>query len=113
MALTVLPVVAAFAGSWIIARFAGPTVWGTVSWAMALATALLIAAKMGLGLGASRLASELGARAPGALRGLYTTALGLRLLFTGLVAGATFGFAAPIARAVGDASLTDAVRVAA
>jgi len=111
--LTLLPVVAAFAGSWLVARFSGPTVWGTVSWAMALATLLLILARLGLGVGASRLASEIGARIPGQLRGLYTVALRMRAVATALVAGLTWVLAGPLARAIGNAGLTGAVRMAA
>ncbi len=113
LALTLLPVVAAFAVSWIVARFGGVTVWGTVSWAMALATALLIPAKLGLGLGASRLASELGVSRPGALRALVARGLRLRAAATAAVAGACALAAGPIARAFGDASLEGAVRAAA
>lgn len=79
VALSLLPVLAAFAVSWIIARFSGPTVWGSVSWAMAFATQVLIVAKLGLDLGASRLASEYGVSRPGALRTLMTTGGNLRL----------------------------------
>ncbi|HEX5132272.1 MAG TPA: flippase [Candidatus Krumholzibacteria bacterium] len=79
LALSLLPVAAAFAVSWIIARFSGPTVWGSVSWAMAFATQVLIVAKLGLDLGASRLASEYGVSKPGALRTLMSTGSNLRL----------------------------------
>ncbi len=79
VALSLLPVIAAFAVSWIIARFSGPTVWGSVSWAMAFATQVLIVAKLGLDLGASRLASEYGVGQPGVLRTLLSTGSNLRL----------------------------------
>jgi O-antigen/teichoic acid export membrane protein len=79
IALSLLPVAAAFAVSWIIARFSGPTIWGSVSWAMAFATQVLIVAKLGLDLGASRLASEYGVSKPGALRTLMSTGANLRL----------------------------------
>ncbi len=79
LALSLLPVVAAFAVSWVIARFSGPTVWGSVSWAMAFATQVLIIAKLGLDLGASRLASEYGVARPGVLRTLFRTGSNLRL----------------------------------
>ena len=79
LALSLLPVLAAFAVSWIIARFSGPTVWGSVSWAMAFATQVLIVAKLGLDLGASRLASEYGVARPGVLRTLLSTGSNLRL----------------------------------
>jgi O-antigen/teichoic acid export membrane protein len=79
VALSLLPVLAAFATSWIIARFSGPAVWGSVSWAMAFATQVLIVAKLGLDLGASRLASEYGVSQPGTLRTLLATGSNLRL----------------------------------
>jgi O-antigen/teichoic acid export membrane protein len=79
VALSLLPVFAAFATSWIIARFSGPAVWGSVSWAMAFATQVLIVAKLGLDLGASRLASEYGVSQPGTLRTLLRTGSNLRL----------------------------------
>lgn len=82
LALSLLPVLAAFISSWVIARFSGPTVWGTVSWAMAFATQMLIVAKVGIELGASRLASEYGVSRPGVLRDLLRIASNLRLAFT-------------------------------
>jgi len=82
VALSLLPVFAAFAGSWIIARFSGPEEWGAVSWAMAFATQVLIIAKLGLDLGASRLASEYGVSRPGILRELMSVGANLRLWFT-------------------------------
>jgi len=112
-ALTLLPVVSAFAVSWIVARFAGPGVWGTVTWAMAFATTVLILAKLGLDLGASRLASEYGVNRPGALRGLFRTALGLRLIATLVCAVATLAAAAPIAGWFGKPELAGVVRMAA
>jgi len=112
-ALTLLPVVSAFLVSWIVARFAGPGVWGTVTWAMAFATTVLILAKLGLDLGASRLASEYGVNRPGALRGLFRTALGLRLVATLVCAAATLVAAGPIAAWFGKPELAGVVRIAA
>jgi O-antigen/teichoic acid export membrane protein len=113
LALSLLPVVAAFVTSWIIARFSGPTVWGTVSWAMAFATQLLIVAKVGIELGASKLASEYGVAKPGVLRDLLRIASNLRLAFTLPTALVTYFFAPQIAELLHDASLTQAVRVSA
>ena len=113
LTLTVLPVVSAFAISWLVARWAGAAVWGTVSWAMALATAALIVGKFGLELGASRLASEYGVKHPGSLRTLMRTAVGLRMLFTLPVAAATYAFAVPVASWFNDASLAGPIRMAA
>jgi O-antigen/teichoic acid export membrane protein len=112
-ALTLLPVVSAFVVSWIVARFAGPGVWGTVTWAMAFATTVLILAKLGLDLGASRLASEYGVNRPGALRGLFRTALGLRLVATLVCAAATLAAAPSIAGWFGKPELAGVVRMAA
>jgi O-antigen/teichoic acid export membrane protein len=111
--LSVLPVVSAFAVSWFIARWAGAAVWGTVSWAMAFATAVLIVGKFGLELGTSRIASEYGAGRPGALRPLVRRGLGLRLLFTLPVAAVCLVLAPAIAAWFGDVSLTGPVRIAA
>ena len=94
LALSLLPVFGAFAVSWITARFAGPTVWGAVSWAMAFATQVLIIAKLGLDLGASRLASEYGVEKPGSLRTLLTVGANLRLWFDAVFAWITWTFAA-------------------
>lgn len=113
LALTLLPVVSALIVSWIVARFAGPSVWGTVSWTMAFATAVLIVGKLGLGLGASRLASELGVARPGALRGLLATAVGLRLISTLTVAALALLFARPIAAWFHDPALLWPVRLSA
>jgi hypothetical protein len=113
LALSLLPVVAAFVSSWIIARFSGPTVWGTVSWAMAFATQLLIVAKVGIELGASKLASEYGVSKPGVLRDLLRIASNLRLAFTLPTALLTYFFAPQIAELLHDASLTGAVRISA
>jgi O-antigen/teichoic acid export membrane protein len=113
LALSILPVVAAFIISWFIARWAGVAVWGTVSWAMAFATAVLIVGKFGLELGASRLASEYGVQKPGTLRSLFRTAMGLRLAFTLPVAIASFVFAGPIAGWFNNPSLAWPVRLAA
>jgi O-antigen/teichoic acid export membrane protein len=111
--LTALPVLSAFVISWVIARWAGPTVWGTVSWAMAFATALLIVAKMGVELGASRLASEYGVGRPALLRRLYRIASQMRAAFTLPVAVLTFALARPLARLFHDEALVWPVRVAA
>ncbi|MDH3197837.1 MAG: flippase [Candidatus Krumholzibacteria bacterium] len=113
LALTTLPVVSAFVVSWVIARWAGPSVWGTVSWAMAFATALLIVAKMGVELGASRLASEYGVGQPALLRRLYRVATQMRAAFTLPVAALSFILAHPIARAFHDEALVWPVRLAA
>ena len=113
LALSLLPVVAAFVSSWIIARFSGPTVWGTVSWAMAFATQLLIVAKVGIELGASKLASEYGVSKPGVLRDLLRIASNLRLAFTLPTALLTYFFAPQIAALLHNASLTSAVRISA
>ncbi|HEX6791996.1 MAG TPA: oligosaccharide flippase family protein [Candidatus Krumholzibacteria bacterium] len=113
LALSLLPVVAAFVSSWIIARFSGPTVWGTVSWAMAFATQLLIVAKVGIELGASKLASEYGVSHPGVLRDLLRIASNLRLAFTLPTALVCYVFAHQIAVLLHDASLAPAVRIAA
>ena len=97
VALSLLPVIAAFAVSWIIARFSGPSAWGSVSWAMAFATQVLIVAKLGLDLGASRLASEYGVGHPGVLRTLLKTGSNLRLALALPVSLATWAFAPLIA----------------
>jgi O-antigen/teichoic acid export membrane protein len=112
LALSILPVVSAFVISWFIARWAGATVWGTVSWAMAFATAVLIVGKFGLELGASRLASEYGVTRPGTLRALFRTAMGLRLAFTVPVAAACFLFAGGIADWFNNAALAWPIRLA-
>ena len=111
--LSLLPVVAAFLSFWIIARFCGPTVWGSVSWAMAFATQLLIIAKVGIELGASRLASEYGVSSPGVLRDLLRIASNLRLAFTLPTALITYFFAPQIAGLFHNPSLTAAVRISA
>lgn len=98
---------------WVVARWAGPTVWGTVSWAMAFATAVLIVAKFGLELGCSRLASEYGVSRPGTLRVLLAIALGLRTAFTLPVAAATLIFAGQIAAWFNDPGLVVPIRLAA
>jgi len=113
LALSLLPVLAAFVSSWIIARFSGPTVWGTVSWAMAFATQLLIVAKVGIELGASKLASEYGVSRPGVLRDLLRIASNLRLAFTLPTALICYFFAAPIARAFHNPDLVSSVRISA
>jgi O-antigen/teichoic acid export membrane protein len=113
LALSLLPVVAAFISSWIIARFSGPTVWGTVSWVMAFATQLLIVAKVGIELGASRLASEYGVSRPGVLRDLLRTASNLRLAFTLPTALVTYFFAPGIANLFHNDALTGPIRLSA
>lgn len=113
LALSLLPVMAAFAGSWIVARFSGPTVWGEVSWGMAFATQVLIVAKMGLDLGASRLASEYGVARPGILRELLTVSADLRLAFTLPTSLATYFFAPQIAHAFHSDGLVWPVRLSA
>jgi O-antigen/teichoic acid export membrane protein len=113
LALSLLPVVSAFVSSWIIARFSGPTVWGTVSWAMAFATQLLIVAKVGIELGASKLASEYGVSRPGVLRDLLRIASNLRLAFTLPTALICYVFAAQIAKLFHNMDLVPSVRISA
>ncbi len=113
VALSLLPVFAAFGVSWIIARFAGPTEWGSVSWAMAFATQVLIVAKFGLDLGASRLASEYGVGKPGVLRSLIRTGSNLRLAFTLPTSVATYVLAPVIAHLFHNDDLLWPVRVSA
>lgn len=113
LTLSVLPVVSAFAVSWIIARWSGPEVWGTVSWAMAFATAVLIIAKLGIELAASRLASEYGVTRPGTLRALLRTASSMRMLATLAVAVLTFAFAKHVADFFHDPRLVWPVRLSA
>lgn len=111
LALSLLPVFASFAVSWIIARFSGPAEWGAVSWAMAFATQVLIIAKLGLDLGASRLASEYGVDKPGSLRTLLTVGANLRLWFTLPTSVATYILAPQIAHWFHEDSLVWLVRV--
>lgn len=113
LALSLLPVVSAFISSWVIARFSGPAVWGTVSWAMAFATQLLIIAKVGIELGASKLASEYGVSQPGVLRDLLRIASNLRLAFTLPTALACYFFAPQIADKFHNPDLTSSVKIAA
>jgi len=113
VALSLLPVFAAFATSWIIARFSGPAVWGSVSWAMAFATQVLIVAKLGLDLGASRLASEYGVSRPGALRTLLSTGSNLRLALALPTALVTYLLAPSIAGWFHNEALLWPVRIAA
>jgi O-antigen/teichoic acid export membrane protein len=112
-AITALPVASGFLISWIIARWAGAAVMGSVSLVMAYATAALIIGKFGLDLAASQLASEHGVKSPGKLRRLFAAALGLRLVFTLPVALASLVLARPIASILGDESLEAPVRVGA
>jgi O-antigen/teichoic acid export membrane protein len=113
LALSFLPVLASFAVSWIIARFSGPTVWGSVSWAMAFATQVLIIAKLGLDLGASRLASEYGVARPGVLRTLLSTGSNLRLALALPTSLVTYFLAPAIAGWFNNESLLWPVRVSA
>lgn len=113
LAIVALPVASGFVVSWVIARWAGSSTLGTVSWVMSYATAVLIVGKFGLDLAASRLASEYGIKFPGTLRKLFHTAFGLRLVFTFLVALLSFLFAGPIATFFKDPTLVVPVRVGA
>ncbi len=113
LALSLLPVLASFVVSWVIARFAGPTQWGAVSWAMAFATEVLIIAKMGVDLGASRLASEYGVHKPGSLRTLLKIGSDLRLWFTLPTAVATYFLAPQIAHWFHEDALVGLVRISA
>jgi O-antigen/teichoic acid export membrane protein len=113
LAITALPAASGFVVSWIIARWAGPSVMGTVSWVMSYATAVLIVGKFGLDLAASRLASEYGVTSPATLRPLFVGALGLRALFTFPVALLTLVFAPQIAEFFPDSGLTNPIRIGA
>ncbi|MEE9271498.1 MAG: flippase [Candidatus Krumholzibacteria bacterium] len=113
LAITALPVVSGFVVSWVIARWAGPRVVGTVSWVMSFATAVLIIGKFGLDLAASRLASEFGVGAAGSLRALFRTAIQLRLLFTCSVALLAWVFSPRVAGFFDDTDLTGPIRVGA
>lgn len=112
VALTMLPNLSALVISLVVARWAGATVWGTVAWAMAFTTALLIVAKLGLDLGASRLASEFGVSQAGALRPLFNAAFGLRAVATVIVAAVSFALAPQVAAWFKDATLLWPVRIA-
>jgi O-antigen/teichoic acid export membrane protein len=113
LALTILPHVSALAVSLVIARWRGSAVWGTVSWAVALATAVLIIGKLGLDLGTSRLASDYGVNRPGRLRPLLRVAFTLRAALTVVVAAATFALAPVLASAFHDGALLWPIRIAA
>ena len=113
LAVTALPVVTGFIVSWVIARWAGVTAIGTVSWVMSFATMLEIPGKFGMDLSASQMASEYGVKQPGRLRALFRTSMTLRLVFTLSVALVAFLFAAPIARFFKDPGLTVPVRLGA
>jgi O-antigen/teichoic acid export membrane protein len=113
LAITALPVITGFVVSWVIARWAGPTVVGTVSWAMSFATTLLILAKFGLDLATSRLASEYGVSAPARLRALFRVGFGLRAVLTVFVSLLALGFAPQIASFFNDPNLTAPIRVGA
>ena len=113
LAITVLPVASGFIISWVIARWAGPRVIGTVAWVMSFATAVLIVGKFGLDLAASRMASEYGVKNPGVLRYLLRTAIGLRLIFTLGVAALSLLFASSVAAFFGDPTLTVPIRIGA
>ncbi|UCH84822.1 MAG: oligosaccharide flippase family protein [Candidatus Latescibacterota bacterium] len=113
LAITALPVASGFVVSWVVARFGGVTVIGTVSWVMSFATMLLILGKFGLDLATSRLASEFGVAEPGKLRALFAVGLRLRLMFTLTVAAATFAFAGWLARFFNEPLLAGPIRVGA
>jgi O-antigen/teichoic acid export membrane protein len=105
------PVIASFAvsGSSLV-LLALPN--GAVSWAMAFATSPHVA-KLGLDLGASRLASEYGVDRAGSLRTLLSTASNLRLLFTLPTSVATYFLAPQIAHWFHEDALVWLVRVSA
>lgn len=113
LAITILPVIASFIVSWVIARWAGPSIIGTVSWVMAFATSCLIVGKFGIEVAASRLASEYGVEKPGNLRVLYRSGLQLRAAFTLPVALATLLFATPLASFFGSMDLVQPIRIGA
>lgn len=113
LAITTLPVIASFIVSWVIARWSGPAILGTVSWVMAFATACLIVGKFGIEVAASRIASEYGVKQPGHLRALYRAGLELRSAFTIPVALAALLFANQVASFFGDAALALPIRVGA
>ena len=113
LAVTLLPVVSSFAVSWIIARWGGPEVMGTIAWTMALATVVLIIGKFGLGLAASRLASEYGVEKPGMLRPLFKTGLAFRFAITLVMALLTLLLAGRIAGFFNNPGLEKPVQVAA
>ncbi len=112
LAVTLIPVIASFAVSWIIARWAGPRVMGAVSWAMAYATAALIFGKFGMGLAASRLASEYGVKNPGQLRDLFRMGLFYRFVFTSIAAVLVYVSAGRAAVFFNDPALERPIRVA-
>lgn len=112
LATSSLPVASAFVTSWIIARWAGPEVVGTVSWVMAFATACLVVGKFGIGVGVSRLASEMGVKEPGRLRELFRQGLRLRLTFTLVISLLCLLFARPLAAFFGSAALIGPIRIA-
>jgi O-antigen/teichoic acid export membrane protein len=111
LAVTALPVLAGFVVSWIVARWAGSEVIGTVSWVLSYATMLQIPAKFGMDLSASQLASEYGVNQPGRLRALFRTSMTLRLAFTFGVSLIAFIFAPQTARFFKDPSLTVPIRI--
>jgi len=111
-ALTILPVVSALAVSVVIARWGGAAVWGTVSWSVAFATTLLIPGKLGLDLGASRIASEYGVNRPGRLRSLFSVAFALRAGATVIIAAGSYALAPIIAGWFHDANLVWPIRIA-
>lgn len=113
LAITVLPVASGFVVSWVIARWGGPHMIGTVSWVMSFATAALILAKFGLDVASSRLASEYGVQNPGYLRRLFKAGITFRAVFTVVVGGLILGFAKPLAAFFGDPALLGAIRIAA
>lgn len=111
LVLTLLPVVSSFVVSMFIARWGGERVWGTVSWTMAFATAILIVGKLGLGLGASRLASEYGVDRAGNLRRLFRTGFELRAAITLVMAIVAVVAAETIAHWFHDADLVWPIRI--
>jgi O-antigen/teichoic acid export membrane protein len=111
LAITALPVASSFVVSWVVARWAGPEIIGTVSWVMAFATACLIVGKFGIGMAASRLASEYGVTNPANLRRLLKAGIQLRLLFTISVASCTLILSKPLAGFFRDPSLSGPIQV--
>ncbi|UCG52034.1 MAG: flippase [Candidatus Latescibacterota bacterium] len=113
LAITALPVASGFVVSWVIARWAGPAVVGTVSWVMSFATMLLIVGKFGLDLATSRLASEVGVKNPGRLRALYGAGMRFRLVCTLIVAAVSLVFARQLAGFFNDPGLAGPIRIGA
>jgi O-antigen/teichoic acid export membrane protein len=80
---------------------------------MAFATEVLIIAKLGVDLGASRLASEYGVHKPGSLRTLLSIGSNLRLWFTLPTSVATYFLAPQIAHWFKEDALVGLVRISA